>query len=186
MPTFDSLLVVDLEATCWKGDPPTGEQSDIIEIGVALLDLASLEVRSTESILVRPERSSVSRFCTELTTLTQEMVDAGQSLRDACAYLQRKYESRTRVWASFGDYDRRMFEKSCEELNIPYPVGPSHLNVKNLYPLFAGKTFAKGMRGVLEEMGLPHVGTHHRGVDDARNIAAILAEILKRGRREHR
>src|SRR5262249_41432498 len=44
MSAFDPLLVVDLEATCWEGEPPAGEASDIIEIGVVLLAVATLEV----------------------------------------------------------------------------------------------------------------------------------------------
>ena len=181
MPTFDHLLVIDIESTCWKGNPPEGQASDIIEIGVALLNVSSLTVEASESILVKPKRSTVSPFCTELTTLTQEMVDSGISLAEACAYLKQNYKSKNRVWASFGEYDRKMFEKSCSDLNIPYPFGSSHINVKTLYTLFAGNSFGKGMKGVLKEIGLSHVGTHHRGVDDAINIAAILGEILRRG-----
>ena len=31
-----------------------------------------------------------------------------------------------------------------------------------------------GMAGALRQLGLPLTGTHHRGIDDARNIARIL------------
>jgi inhibitor of KinA sporulation pathway (predicted exonuclease) len=34
---FTRILVIDLEATCWQGDPPPGETSEIIEIGNAVL-----------------------------------------------------------------------------------------------------------------------------------------------------
>jgi hypothetical protein len=32
-----SILAVDVESTCWLGKPPSGEQSEIIEIGVSRL-----------------------------------------------------------------------------------------------------------------------------------------------------
>ncbi|MFW5667426.1 MAG: exonuclease domain-containing protein, partial [Coleofasciculus sp.] len=76
---IDQILVIDVEATCWQGKPPPGQESEIIEIGVCLLDCHSHYAVKTESILVKPERSTVSEFCTELTTLTQEQVDQGMS-----------------------------------------------------------------------------------------------------------
>jgi inhibitor of KinA sporulation pathway (predicted exonuclease) len=36
-----------------------------------------------------------------------------------------------------------------------------------------------GMTTALEKLGLPLEGTLHRGVDDAWNIAKILAKLLK-------
>ena len=71
---LDAVLVVDVEATCWKGATPPGETSEIIEIGVCLADVATGERRERESILVKPTRSGISAFCTELTTITPEMV----------------------------------------------------------------------------------------------------------------
>ena len=41
-----------------------------------------------------------------------------------------------------------------------------------------------GMAQALEMLGFPLLGTHHRGDDDAWNIAAILAELLKKLRTE--
>ncbi|HSN77189.1 MAG TPA: hypothetical protein VL334_19130 [Anaerolineae bacterium] len=38
------------------------------------------------------------------------------------------------------------------------------------------------MRDGLAALGLPLEGVHHRAGDDAWNIAAILAEILRRAR----
>ena len=72
---LDVIIVVDLEATCWEGDPPPGQEKEIIEIGVCTLDIASGTRSDKQSILVRPETSWVSEFCTRLTTLTQEQID---------------------------------------------------------------------------------------------------------------
>ncbi|MFE2626194.1 DNA polymerase III, partial [Streptomyces caelestis] len=33
------LNVVDVEATCWEGQPPPGQVSEIIEIGLTVVDL---------------------------------------------------------------------------------------------------------------------------------------------------
>ena len=81
---LDHVLVIDIESTCWDGGfPPRGEANDIIEIGLTRLELSSGRRLEKRSILVRPERSKVSPFCTELTTLTQEQVDTGILFKDA-------------------------------------------------------------------------------------------------------
>ncbi len=180
---LDKVLVVDLESTCWKGAPPAGQESDIIEIGLCVLDARNLEVGESRGILVRPRRSQVSEFCTELTTLTAEQIEReGIAFADALKILRKDYDSRNLVFASYGDYDRRMVERQCRELEQPYPFGPTHLNVKSMLALAFGWPFEVGMAGALERLGLELKGTHHRGVDDAANIARLLCYMLQKTR----
>ena len=183
---LDQILVIDLESTCWKDEPPEGEQSEIIEIGICILDLESLERRDRLSILVKPENSRVSPFCTELTTLTQEQVDEGFTFKAACKILEKKLRSRERLWASYGDYDRRQFESQCQATGVRYPFGPTHLNVKNLFALMQGMPRELELREALEYLDIPMEGTHHRGFDDAWNIGAVLAIVLSVKRADER
>jgi inhibitor of KinA sporulation pathway (predicted exonuclease) len=171
------ILIVDLEATCWRGSAPPGETSDIIEIGICVLDVATGERLERESLLVLPERSTVSDFCTELTTLTPEQVAGGISFRAACDLLREKYRSRERVWASYGAYDRNKFVEQCPAYGVEYPFGPKHINVK---ASFGRVELSRpvGMAGALNRLGIPLEGTHHRGDDDAWNIALILRHLL--------
>ena len=176
---LDQILVIDIEATCWEGSPPLGEENEIIEIGICTLDIVSGERLIKESILVKPERSKVSDFCTQLTTLTQAQVDKGISFAEACDILRKKYLSKDRVWASYGDYDRKQFEKNCQSHQVNYPFGPRHINVKTLFALMRALPSEVGMVTALEMMNLPLEGTHHRGGDDAWNIARILGMLLR-------
>lgn len=175
---LDQIIVIDVESTCWEGAPPVGEESEIIEIGICTVDVNSGERLEKESILVIPERSEVSDFCTQLTTLTQAQVDTGISFENACSVLRKKYLLKDRVWASYGDYDRRQFERQCQSRSINYPFGTSHINIKNLLAILYGLPNELGMAKGLELLNLPLEGTHHRGVDDAWNIAAIVAKLL--------
>ncbi len=179
---LDRVIVVDVESTCWEGEPPSGQESEIIEIGLCPLEVASGELQETRSILVRPERSSVSDFCTRLTTLTQEQVDSGISFEEACALLRREYRTTERVWASYGDYDRKQFERQCRAVGLPYPFGSRHLNVKSLFAIVHALPREAGMNEALAMMGLTLEGTHHRGGDDAHNIARILQGLLRAAR----
>lgn len=179
---YDKIIVIDVEATCWDGAPPPGEDSEIIEIGVCVLDVATLERVERDSLLVRPARSRVSPFCTQLTTLTAEQVATGTSFTEACNLLRRRYHSKDRPWASFGDYDRAQFTRQCQAAGIGLPFSSSHLNVKALVAAVLGLPSETGMAGALQLLKLPLLGTHHRGGDDAWNIAAILAAVLGAGR----
>jgi inhibitor of KinA sporulation pathway (predicted exonuclease) len=178
----DKINVIDIEATCWEGAPPVGQENEIIEIGLCVLDVAMAQRLEKRSILVRPEHSRVSDFCTKLTTLTQAQVDSGVSFKEACAILKKEYEAKDRIWASFGDYDRRQFEKQCQAYKIGYPFGPRHLNVKSLFAMLHALPEEIGMAETLQALKLPLEGTHHRGDDDAWNIAAILSNILLQSR----
>lgn len=175
---LDKIIVIDLECTCWDSPPPSGQANEIIEIGLCELDLKTLTPGEPRCIMVRPERSSVSEFCTRLTTLTQTDVDKGISFAEACRLLKKEHDSKARPWASWGDFDRRQFERQCTDTRIAYPFGPTHLNAKNLFALAHGLGHEVGMDGALQHLGLKLQGTHHRGVDDAANIARILAHSL--------
>src|SRR5262249_8007589 len=127
---LDQVLVIDVEATCWEGAPPAGQENEIIEIGVCTIDVGRRQRPGRESILVRPQRSQVSPFCTQLTTLTQADVDQGIPFDEACRLLRTKYQADQRTFASYGDYDRNQFERQCRSFGARYPFGPTHLNVK--------------------------------------------------------
>ena len=144
--------------------------------------MATLTRDAPQTILVKPERSTVSPFCTALTTLTQEEVEQGVSLAEACRILQETYRSKRRLWASYGDYDRLQFERNCAAAGAPHPFGPGHLNVKTLFAITRSLRREVGMSKALQILGMPLEGTHHRGGDDAWNIAGILCDILGRCR----
>ncbi len=181
---LDRILVIDVEATCWESDPPPGQTSEIIEIGLCVLDVPTLTRIEQRTILVRPVGSTVSAYCTQLTTLTQADVDRGVSLAEACRILTQEHQTPARLWASYGDYDRKQFERNCAEFGIPYPFGPTHLNVKTLAAVVNGRSREVGMSEALKRLAaaaarLPLEGTHHQGGDDAWNIAAILSRVLR-------
>lgn len=176
---LDQLLIVDVEATCWEGLPPPGEETEIIEIGLCLLDVQTFQRSEKTSLLVRPDRSTVSAFCTELTTLTAEQVAQGLPFAEACHILRDRFLSAERVWVSYGDYDRKQFERQCALRNIPYPFGATHLNIKTLCALHLGLEREIGLANALKRFGIPLEGTHHRGDDDAWNTAQLMAVLLK-------
>ncbi|CAL9283874.1 exonuclease domain-containing protein [Streptomyces rochei] len=179
------LNVIDVEATCWAGQPPPGAVSEVVEIGLAVVDLVARERVERHRVMVRPARSRVSAFCTELTGITQAEADAGMSFADACDTLVRLHGAAVRPWASWGDYDRHQFVRQCAADGVPYPFGRpaerAHTNAKAVFAGAHGLRKRPGMAQALDLAGLPLEGRHHRGVDDAWNIAGLVLGLVERG-----
>jgi len=178
---ISKILVVDVESTC-NEPQPKNFISEIIEIGVAELDTKSLKVVKSGSIFIKPQFSEITQFCTDLTSITPEMVNSlGVSFFHACMKLETEYGCKNKTWASFGYYDKGIFEKNAILHNVQSPFKyNNHINIKNFYAASMGRNKEKGMPGVLSDLGLSLEGRHHRGVDDAYNIAQILAELFRR------
>ncbi|MFJ6982950.1 MULTISPECIES: exonuclease domain-containing protein [unclassified Streptomyces] len=179
------LNVIDVEATCWDGQPPPGAVHEIIEIGLTVVDLSAGRRVSRHRLLVRPTRSWVSAFCTELTGLTQAEVDRGVSFAEACRVLVAEYAAGERPWTSWGEYDRRQFARQSQADGVAYPFGypteRTHTNAKAVFATAHGLRRKPGMDQALTIAGLPLEGRHHRGEDDAWNIAALVLDLRDRG-----
>jgi len=184
---LDNILVIDLESTCWDGPPPDGQVSEIIEIGITQVDVAALKRMDKRSILIKPQHSDISAFCTELTTLTPDMPAHANGFKEAMLILKAAYNSQERLWASWGltttapegGFDRCQFERCCQLYDESYPFGPSHLNVKTLFALAMGLPHEVGLDEAYRQLGWTLEGTHHRGEDDAWNIAGVLCWLLQ-------
>lgn len=180
-PLLDQINVIDLEATCWDGEVsvrPSGAEGEIIEIGLSELDPRTGHITQADLWMICPTQTTVSEFCTQLTTWTQEDVDKGVDLSTACTRLRREFSSQRRIFASWGNYDRRQFERECNRKDIPNPFGPSHLNVKDLFALKMGLTQHVNTMQAMEMIDMEPTGTWHVGRDDAYNIARVLAWLL--------
>ncbi|MFM9448364.1 exonuclease domain-containing protein [Streptomyces acidiscabies] len=179
------LNVIDLEATCWDGQPPPGSVSEVIEVGLTVVDVLARRRVSRHRILVRPVRSRVSAFCTGLTGLTQAEVARGVSFAEACRTLVEEYGGGERPWASWGEYDRRQFARQSQADGVAYPfgcpTGRTHTNAKAVFTEAYGLRRKPGMAQALQLAGLPLEGRHHRGEDDAWNIAALVLDLVGRG-----
>nr|WP_246581142.1 3'-5' exonuclease [Deinococcus aestuarii] len=85
------MNVIDVEATCWEGAPPPGQVNEIIEVGLCVVDTVTRQRVGRHRLLVRPERSEVSEFCTRLTGWTPEDVRDGLSFAEACRVLEGEH-----------------------------------------------------------------------------------------------
>lgn len=73
-----------------------------------------------------------------------------------------------------------MLKDQSAKFRVDYPLSDDHMNVKTLFAqLHPTVRKSVGMARALGELNFKLEGTHHRGVDDARNIAKILYWCLQ-------
>jgi len=179
MDEVSTYVIIDLEATCWQtGTRP--ERMETIEIGAVRLDAASLEIDDEFATFVRPcDEPVLSEFCRDLTSIRQEDVDGAPPFPEALELFLGWVGSGASLLCSWGDYDLRQLEVDCRRHGI---ARPALLNRhRNLKRVFADRHDRPpcGMRHALRLLSLELDGAHHRGIDDARNIAKIAKVILR-------
>lgn len=175
-------LLIDFEATCANDGSVPRQHMEIIEIGAVMVETASLRVVDEFQSFVRPVRHpQLTAFCTQLTTITQAQVDAAPGFAEVAAALKAwRAGYPDLIWGSWGDYDRNQLQQDCDFHRVADPVGAPHRNIKRLFAQREGSGRKFGLDGGVRRARLAFAGTHHRGIDDARNIARLLAYALGR------
>ncbi|MBC8136683.1 MAG: exonuclease domain-containing protein [Fibrella sp.] len=172
-------IIVDLEATCDANDFPP-ECMETIEIGAVCLAEDGREQTAEFAAFVRPVATrELSAFCRDLTGIAQADVDGAEAFSAVfprfaawCA------GSVPFILCSWGAYDQKQLRRDCERHKMAFPAAfAKHINLKKEFAERFG-TRPLGMAAALRYLQLPLGGRHHRGIDDARNIAKIAAQIL--------
>ncbi len=177
---FSRYLVIDFEATCCDRGTVPRHQMEIIEIGAVMVDAADFRIEGEFQSFVRPVRHPVlTDFCTSLTSIAQQDVDAAPSFSQfVSAFKPWLYGYRDFAFRSWGDYDYHQLHQDCEFHGIPCPISAAHLNVKRLFSERSTTRKKLGLAEAIRKVGLHFEGTHHRGIDDARNIARLLPFVF--------
>ncbi len=185
---MNTVIVVDLEATCWfPRNMNMGQKPEIIEIGVAKLEIEydhSYTVTPLGPIYVAPQESTISDFCTELTGITQAHLDQhGTTLKAAVRQLQDYVQlpGELRSWASWGAADREFLRTQCKRFDVHYPMSEVHFDIQAMMMLMRGCRKIS-LSNAVQRFGLTFEGKQHRGIDDAVNAARVLGEMVKRYR----
>src|SRR5919198_6551560 len=91
MAKYNRMLFVDVELTCWEGQPPAGEQCELIALGIVDLRTDDLAIRREKLFLVRPQVSVISPFCTTLTGITPKQAEVAPPLHEVARSIRRTF-----------------------------------------------------------------------------------------------
>jgi len=180
----DRNLFVDVEMTCWEGPPPEGERPEIIEIGIAELDIESLEVTRSQSYLVVPVHSRISDFCTRLTGISPaDIRRRGRPLAEVGARIAKDFGSRSKQWLSWGA-DRRAIDLDHQAKGVPPTFSAAFVDMGLDFKHSLGLSGGMGLTAAMRLYGLERTGRIHSGEQDAIDLAMLWAEMARRRRQE--
>ncbi len=171
-------IIFDLEATCWRGEAPENPRPEIIEIGAVRVSEFG-EIEGEFCRFVRPILNpTLSDFCRELTTIEQIDVNRARPfsevIEDFWDFID--IESDDYLLCSWGGFDRKMLISDCELHGKGQNWAESHANLKGLYQKMRRLRQPLGLKKAVHGEGLLWQGTHHRGISDAQNLAAIFVK----------
>jgi len=169
------FIIVDLEATCDKDNKDF--INEIIEIGaVKIIGGEKPKVVDTFCSFVKPIINLIiTDFCKNLTSISQEDVDKAEKFPVVLKQFKEWGEiDKDYLICSWGFYDKKQFIQDCKLHNLNSKwVENNHISLKHQHGEILGRT-PMGMPKALKIAGFPLEGTHHRGIDDAKNIAKIF------------
>ncbi|KAL9644645.1 hypothetical protein ABK040_015384 [Willaertia magna] len=196
---FKFICVLDFEAV-FSDDPKTNKNVDmeIIEFPSVLLKFTSekkLEVVDHFQFYVKTRRiPKLNQICMDVTGITQEMVDNGIDFEKAAIehtkwlekHLGEPVNDTNVLMATCGDWDlKTMLPHQLKFEPQVKPFVKSHLNqwcnVKDVYGIFYNVKKVSGMLTMLNGLNLKLEGHHHSGIDDCKNIARVVIEMVSAG-----
>jgi len=131
---------------------------------------------------VRPVvHTQLTPFCTRLTSITQVDVNQADTF-DIVAEDFRKWvmgdewEEEEYLFCSWGFFDQRILAKNCILHKMDEEWTKPHINLKYQYPRVKGLARTIGLKRAVEAEGFDFEGAHHRGIDDAINLAKIFVK----------
>ena len=214
LPEFDYLVVLDFEWTCDDTGTLAGG-SEIIEFPSVLLRLKPggiTEFVSELQLYVRPERNpTLTRFCKDLTGITQAQVDNGLNGLETALGKYREWLVQQQLlppialsspteggeqnragpsWPRFAlvtwsdaDLGSQLYTE-CERKGLHH-ARPwwfrSWINLKPLYAQHYCREARGGLQACVEATGQTFDGRAHSGLVDARNTAKIVENMREQG-----
>jgi inhibitor of KinA sporulation pathway (predicted exonuclease) len=198
-PRWRVLVLTNSLAVCASRQSDDGPEPEwvheIIEFPLVLVDAVTLEPVDEFHAYIRPtERPVLTNFCKTLTGISQDTVDAADTLEVALEQFATWLTERqlgapgepgsvfTIALATDGPWDIVNFlAPECERKGLPFPSCAKHW-------IDARAAFAEwhqikqlNVQKMLEWSGMEFEGRPHSGIDDTRNIARIVTHLLSQG-----
>lgn len=174
-----TFIITDIEATC---DDQNNIQSTFdralsepIEIGAVAVN-ENYEILGEFQTFIKPinYNTGLTPFCMSLTKIKQFDVDNAPLYKEAYQSFEDWFLQYTKPeFCSWGKYDFNELKKFCARNGQKFYF-ESGVNLKNLFAKKQNISREIGLGRALTKSGLQFIGTPHRGIDDAKNIARLL------------
>lgn len=171
------IVCFDLEMCCWNEDG-VGTTGEIIEVGLAEIDVEKGEIVKRAQYFVKPEQDEISLFCTQLTGINQRKIDKqGRPLEQVLKSMIKNFGGANKIYAAWGR-DDLILRKECKEKGLDFPFR-EFINLATLYRIqHRLKDKRIGHREAQENLAIEWEGRQHSGYVDAYNLAKLALTML--------
>lgn len=177
-------VVIDYECTC--SEDRDAFPNEIIEFPAVVMNSRTLEVEYEFQRYVHPtENPLLTDFCTDLTGITQADVDGADELECVMDEFHQflgtnNITNYTMCTDGPWDFQKFLYPESKRK-GLPLPRWAKHwIDIRRKFQNSFDLAKWIGVSEMLEMLGLEFEGRPHSGIDDARNIARIVARVHKR------
>lgn len=177
------IVIVDVEKTCDNKPRNEYEQflDEIIEIGAVKFNLNTLTIEDEFQAFIKPRVQSnkiLTDYCKNLTGITQEQIDSAHSFETEYNRFAKWFGSyKKNQFASWGN-DLKSIQLDCTDNGIECKY-LTNWDLKRFYQEIEGIK-GIGLDKAMSRSNLEFQGNRHRALDDAKNTAYILREVLKK------
>ncbi|KPI88768.1 hypothetical protein ABL78_2147 [Leptomonas seymouri] len=187
---YDYIIVVDVEATCEENNQ--NYPHEIIEFPGVLINVRTGQVDRAHSFhtYVKPWRNpTLTPFCTQLTGITQETVDAAPTITEAIKLFEKWYKDTVprgakAIFAADGPWDFKNFIHEYHILrdHVAFPsIFYEYIDIRTTFAHHFNYRVPIKLDAMLRRMDLKFDGRPHSGFDDAYNIARLAVAMMKAG-----
>lgn len=171
------IVCFDLEMCCWN-ENGVGTTGEIIEVGLAEIDLVKGEIVKRAQYYVKPEQDEVSLFCSQLTGITPRKIEKqGRPLEEVLKSMIKNFGGANKIYASWG-HDDRILAQECQDKGIEMPF-KEFINLATLYRVqHRLKDKRIGHKAAQEAQNIEWEGRQHSGYVDAYNLAKLALTML--------
>ncbi|XP_003383307.1 PREDICTED: 3'-5' exoribonuclease 1-like [Amphimedon queenslandica] len=182
------LLVLDFEATC-ESVNSSDYIHEIIEFPVQLLDISTLKIVDTFHSYCRPcLNEKLSSFCTKLTGIEQSIVDKAPTFAevfdDFTEWMEERELGTKHNFSLVTDcpWDiRECLFPQCALSKVSFPHYASKwIDARKLFSSFY-QISSGNLANMLTQLGMSFEGREHSGLDDSKNIARIVSQLISDG-----
>jgi inhibitor of KinA sporulation pathway (predicted exonuclease) len=179
------VAVIDLELTCWDETDPNKqaqEKSEIIEIGIVVLDATtSKEIHRISRVCKPMYYPTLSEYCTNLTSITQEEINNARNLCVEFSIIQDDFpiflDQRKMIWAAWGKdvawLESEINKKTYKECNKKY-FDPRVINVATISKKLGVRG---GLKSALSKLKIPQELPAHRALPDAISTVKVYQAL---------
>ncbi|KGY12135.1 exonuclease [Vibrio tubiashii] len=171
------VVCFDLEMCCWN-ENGVGTTGEIIEVGLAEIDLNLGQIVKRAQYYVKPESDEVSLFCSQLTGITPRKIEKqGRPLAEVLKSMIKNFGGTNKIYAAWGR-DDNVLRQECADKGIDMPFN-EFINLATLYRIQNRlKDKRIGHKAAQESKGIEWEGRQHSGYVDAYNLAKLALTML--------